>query len=393
MEWKEHIESMYPEMVEWRRHLHQNPELSFKEKNTSSFIADKLRSWGVEVRECVGGYGIIGTIDGSRPGPAVALRADMDALPIQDEKDCSYASKVSGVMHACGHDGHTSTLLAVAKIMSERRDRLTGRLIVIFQPAEELMPGGAKSMIEDGALDGVDVIYGIHLWSQFPTGTAWSRSGAMIAAPDELSIDITGKGGHAALPHRTVDSVVVASHLIVNLQSIVSRSIDPLASCVLSMGSIHGGSAFNVIAESCKLKGTVRTFDESVRSLAEKRIHQVAENTGKMFGAECRVEYNRGYPPVVNHESEVSRFFRVCGERFGKEHILETAPMMIGEDFAYYLQHIPGCFIFVGAGREEAHPHHHPRFDMEEEAMKQAAEIFITLTLDYMESSKSQTPS
>lgn len=384
---KQALELLFPEMVEWRRHLHKHPELSFQESVTAAFIADKLKGWGLEVRTGVGGHGVVGRLRGGVPGPAVALRADIDALPIQDEKACDYASSVPGVMHACGHDAHTATLLGVARVLSERAEQLNGEVVFLFQPAEEVTPGGALGMIADGALDGVDVIYGIHLWTPFAAGTACSKPGPIMAAADEFIIEIKGRGGHGGLPHETVDSVFVASQVVGNLQAIVSRNTDPTEPCVVSVGSIHSGTSFNVIAETAVLKGTVRTFNAALRMQVKRRLEQIAEATCAMHGAECAITYRLGYPPVVNHAREAQRFADRAIAIFGEEGA-RTAPLiMAAEDFAYYLEKVPGCFMFVGAGDPNqgiVYPHHHPRFDIQESAMRGAAELFIRLTADYM---------
>jgi amidohydrolase len=381
------LDEIFEEIVGWRRYLHQHPELSFQEVQTAEFVAMHLRSWDIDVRTNVGGYGIVGFLKGGNPGPTVALRADMDALPIHDEKFCEYASKVAGIMHACGHDAHTSTLLGIAKTASRFRDLLKGNLVFLFQHAEEITPGGADSMILNGALEGVDVVYGVHLWTPFPVGHIYCKEGAMMAAPDEFVIHIKGKGGHGGLPHQTIDSVVVGAHLIVNLQTIVSRQVDPTEPCVVSVGSIKAGSGFNIIAETCSINGTVRTFDPSLRLDVKKRMERIVAATCEMFEAEYELEYKMGYPPVINHAEETQRFHQVGNSLFGEEHVHTSPLIMAGEDFSYYLQRVPGCFMFVGAGNEESgiiHPHHHPRFDIDERAMLQAGKLLLSMAMDYM---------
>jgi amidohydrolase len=383
----EKIQLIFPEMIQWRRFLHQNPELSYQEKNTSAFVAQQLQRMGLQVATGVGGHGVIGILKGNRPGRTVALRADMDALPIQDEKTSAYASQVPGVMHACGHDAHTATLLGVARILSGTADSWAGAIKFIFQPAEEVSPGGALPMIAAGALDDVDVIYGVHLWTPFPVGMVCSREGPMMAAADEFSVTIKGKGGHGGLPHHTIDSVLVGSQLVVNLQSIVSRNINPTVPAVVSVGAIHAGSSFNVIAERCTLSGTVRAFDHAVRDEIKQRMEVISHATCDTFGAGCEFEYKLGYPPVVNDKVESERFFKVGAEIFGAAHTEISPLIMAGEDFSYYLQKVPGCFMFVGAGNAEkkiSAPHHHPRFDIDEEAMRHAALLLIGMTLDFL---------
>jgi amidohydrolase len=382
------LQSCYEEMVRWRRHLHQNPELSFQEKQTAAFVAEHLRSWGIEVRTKVGGHGVVGFLQGGHPGPTVALRADMDALPIQDEKTCAYTSQVPGVMHACGHDAHTATLLGVAKSVSKLKSDLKGNLVFLFQHAEEVTPGGASSMIRSGALDGVDAVYGVHLWTPFPVGHIYCKAGPMMAAPDEFVIKIIGKGGHGGLPHQTVDSVVVGSHLVCNLQTIVSRSVDPTEPCVVSVGSIQAGSGFNVIAETCQLRGTVRTFNQELRLDVKNRLEHILTSTCTMFGAEYELDYKLGYPPVVNHQSEAERFFQVGTELFGEESVHHSPLIMAGEDFSYYLEQVPGCYMFVGAGNQNEgilHPHHHPKFDIDERSMLQASKLLLSMAINFMD--------
>lgn len=381
------LTDLFPEMVAWRKHLHQHPELSFQENKTAEFIYGHLTQWGIEAKKGIGGHGVVGIIRGAESGPTVALRADMDALPIQDQKQCGYASKVPGVMHACGHDAHTATLLAVAKSFQERRDELKGNVVFIFQPAEEFTPGGAVPMIREGVLDGVDVIYGVHLWTPFPIGGVYTAPGRLMAAADEFRIVIRGKGGHGGLPHETVDSIVIASQLVMNLQTIVSRNVDPVEPCVVSVGSIQAGTAFNIIAETCLMMGTVRSYSEQVRDLVRERIERLVADTCRMNGAEGDVEYRTGYPPVINDEREAERFFRAVPGWFPAEDVRRSPLIMAGEDFAYYLQKIPGCFMFVGAGNEKAgirYPHHHPKFDIDETAMLNAAKLLVRMTLSYL---------
>ncbi|MNM68380.1 putative hydrolase YxeP [compost metagenome] len=379
------LKTLFPNMIECRRYLHRHPELSFKEQETSKMVADQLVQLGVESVTGIGGYGVIGRIRGELPGKTVALRADMDALPIQDEKNVDYASQVPGVMHACGHDGHTAILLAVAEYYNQRRDQLRGEIVFIFQPAEEVFPGGALSMIESGALQDVDVIYGIHLWTPIPVGTAACSPGPMMASTDEFIIEIQGRGGHGGMPHTAIDSVVAASSLVMQLQSIVSRSVDPLDPAVVTIGSIQGGTAQNVIADRCRIAGTVRCFNEETRDFIRDRIYALAECTAAAYGAKAMINYTMSYPCLVNHNDEFQRFYSVGAAQAGL--VPEVTPkIMPAEDFAYYLQHVPGCFMLVGAGNESKgilHPHHHPKFDIDEEAMLYGASLLISMTESY----------
>ena len=382
----ERLEGLFGEMVELRRHLHMHPELSFHEDRTPAKIADYLESLGIEGRTGVGGRGVVGVLEGARPGKSIALRADFDALPIQEENDLPYASQVPGVMHACGHDVHTATLLAVAKVLSEVRDELAGRVVFIHQFAEELAPGGAKPMIEDGCLDEVDAIYGAHVWPSLPLGKVGFRTGHAMAAADTFEVTINGRGGHGAMPHFTVDPLVTASQLVINLQQIVSRNIDPLSPAVVTVGSLQGGSAFNVIPDTACLKGTVRTFDEVVRRDVETAIARIAEGTCAAAGAKASFNYERGYPAVWNHRAETDTVERLARELFGDDAVIEFGPVMGGEDFAYYLERVPGTFFFVGGGNEELgmnFPLHHPRFNVDERSMLVGGRLFLAAVLDY----------
>ncbi len=369
------LENYYEEMVSIRRFLHQHPELSFQEKNTARFIQDYYKKLGIEVKGNVGGNGVVARIYGSKPGKTVAIRADFDALPIQDEKDVPYKSLVSGVMHACGHDGHTATLLVLAKALNEMKEELEGNYVLIHQHAEEYAPGGAITMIEDGCLEGVDVIFGTHLWASEPTGTIQYRTGPIMAAADRFEISIQGKGGHGAQPHKTIDAIVIASQLVLNLQQIVSRKVNPVESAVVTIGSFTAENAFNVIADKAKLIGTVRTFNEDVQQFIESEMERIIHGTCYMTNSTYQFSYERGYPAVVNHQQE-TEFLIDCAEAVSEVHsIEETEPQMGGEDFAYYLQNVPGTFFFTGARPEnaETYPHHHPKFDIDEKAMLIAA--------------------
>ena len=379
------LESLFPELVDFRRDLHMNPELSFHEVRTPEKIAEFQRALGNEVRTGVGGRGVVATLRGGKPGRTVALRADFDALPIQDAKDVPYKSTVPGVMHACGHDIHTAGLLGVAKVLSEVRDQLEGNVVFIHQFAEEVTPGGAKAMIEDGALDGVDVIYGAHVHSPEEYGTVGTIAGPAMAAADAFEITVQGKGGHGAMPHQSVDPVVVASHLILALQQIVSRQVNPLQSAVVTVGSINAGIAFNVIPDSVSLKGTVRTFKPEVKATVLAAIESMVENVCKAFGAEGKLSYTHGYPPVVNHAAETARVTRLAQEILGADKVLEQEPSMGGEDFAYYLEKVPGSFFFTGgrnAGINATFPHHHPNFDVDERSMLVTGKLFIAAVLE-----------
>jgi amidohydrolase len=299
-------------------------------------------------------------------------------------------------MHACGHDGHTATLLCLAKVLSRHKEEIKGSIVFIHQFAEELTPGGAKPMIEDGCLDGVDAVFGTHLWSPLPTGVIGYRSGYLMANADKFKIEVIGKGGHGGMPHETVDAIVAGSRLVSDLQQIVSRNVDPLKSAVVTVGSFHAGNAFNVVAEKATIVGTVRTFDEEIRELVERKIGEVAEHSCKAAGADCEYQYDRGYPTVTNHEKETLELVDIAKRVVHPDDVIEVEPVMGAEDFAYYLQHVPGAFFFTGARNEElnaVYPHHHPKFNIDEKAMLIAAKTLAGAALQYLGmESKEETP-
>jgi len=377
------VEGLLDDMVNWRRHLHVNPELSYQERETSAFVADKLAGFGIEVVRSAVGYGVVGILKGGLPGNTVVLRADMDALPIKEESGCSYTSQKEGIMHACGHDGHTAMLLGAAAYYSSRRAQLAGEIRFLFQPAEEVCPGGALGMISEGVLNGADAVYGLHLWTPLPVGTVASAPGPLMASADEFFIDIIGKGGHGGIPHRTIDSIVAGAALVTQLQSIVSRSVDPLRPAVLSVGTIQGGYAQNVVAEKCRITGTVRAFDEETRLLIRRRIEEMAALVAAAYGASAVVDYLMGYPPLVNHEAECERFFREAPGALGPDvEVVTMEKLMPAEDFSYYVQNTPGCFMFVGAGnplKDAVYPHHHSRFNFDEDALLHGVKLLIAM--------------
>lgn len=382
------LSDLYPEMVELRRHFHMNPEISFHEEKTPLFIADYLRNLGIEVRTEVGGRGVVGIIKGGQPGKTVALRADFDALPIQDEKDVEYKSQVPGAMHACAHDAHTATLLAVAKVLVQYKEELHGNIVLIHQFAEEITPGGAISMVADGCLDQVDAIFGTHIWSPMPVGQIGYRTGPMMAAADRFTLKVQGKGGHGATPHETVDSIAVSAALISNLQQIISRRIDPLQPAVLTIGELHAGDAFNVIADSATMTGTVRTFDKGVQDSIIENMENIIKAECEAAGATYTLDYERGYPAVSNHAAETKLLVDNAVKVVGAEQVKEIEPLMVAEDFSYYLQKVPGTFFLTGAGNTEkgiTYPHHHPMFDIDEQAMLIAAKTLLSVALDYLQ--------
>ena len=375
------IRALQPQLVEWRRSLHQRPELGFKEQLTAQFIAQKLQEWGIEHKTGIAKTGIVATIASNRPGPVLAIRADMDALPIQEENDVAYCSQHDGIMHACGHDGHIAIALGTAYYLSQHREDFTGTVKIIFQPAEE-GPGGAKPMIEEGVLKNpdVDAIIGLHLWNNLPIGTVGVRTGALMAAVECFRCTILGKGGHGAMPHQTVDSVVVSAQIVNALQTIVARNIDPIESAVVTVGELHAGTAHNVIADTARMKGTVRYFNPKLEGVIGKRIEQIIAGVCQSQGASYELDYWHLYPPVINNAKIAELVRSVASEVVETPAgIVPECQTMGGEDMAFFLQAVPGCYFFLGAAnpaKDLAYPHHHPRFNFDETALGMGVEIF-----------------
>ncbi len=360
---------LHDEITGWRREIHSNPELLFDVEETASFVTEKLKEFGLdEVVTGIGRTGVVGIIKGNHntSGRVIGLRADMDALPIHEETGLEYASKVDGKMHACGHDGHTAMLLGAAKYLSETRN-FDGSVAVIFQPAEE-GGGGGREMVDDGMMDRFNIqeVYGLHNWPGVPVGSFGTRPGALMAATDIFTIDIQASGGHAAKPHETIDPIVIASHIILALQSIASRNIDPIESVVVSVTTCNAGTAFNVIPDTASLNGTVRTLSEAVRDLTEKRIQEIVEHTAKAHGATAVLNYTRNYPVVMNHEKETAFAVDIASGISGADKVdTDANPTMGGEDFAFMLNARPGSFIFLGNG--DTAPVHHPKYNFNDE--------------------------
>jgi amidohydrolase len=378
-------------IIEWRRHFHKNPELSFHEQETTDYIVGILNSLEGIVIERPGPTGIIARLKGSGPGPVIALRGDMDALPISEENTTEYASVNSGVMHACGHDAHTAMLLGACVKLHEMRSEWSGEIRFIFQHAEEFIPGGAIELIKAGALNGVSAILGAHVNPDIESGKIGLIPGAIMAAPDEFSITITGKGGHAALPQRTIDPVIIGSQLVCNLQSIVSRTVDPLESAVLSVTQFHGGRANNVIPSSAVISGTVRTFKSEIQNRIKEKIGKIATALAEAHDAVCEYHYIEGYPAVINDIEITTMMTKAVEEELGEAAVYEAQPLMAGEDFGRYLQLIPGCFYFVGVTGGEnglAYPLHHPRFDIDETALSGGVRVMVKGALGLLELEK-----
>jgi amidohydrolase len=377
------VADLQPDIQAWRRDIHQHPELLYDVHRTAAFVADRLREFGCdEVATGLGRTGVVGVIKGRKPAAngdlkVIGLRADMDALPIEEATNLAYASTTPGLMHACGHDGHTAMLLGAARYLAETRN-FAGDAVVIFQPAEE-GGAGAAAMIKDGLMDrfAIDQVYGMHNGPGIPIGSFAIRSGPIMASTDSIDIRIEGLGGHAARPHKCIDSVLVGAQLITALQSIVSRTVDPLDSAVVSMCEFHAGNARNVIPQTAELKGTVRTLTAEVRDLVEKRVREVVAGVAQITGAKVNLGYERGYPVTVNHASQTDFATKVAREIAGDANVHEMPPLMGGEDFAYMLEARPGAFIFCGNGNSAGL--HHPAYNFSDEAIVFGTSYWIKL--------------
>jgi amidohydrolase len=389
---KSDIDEILPGVVADRRHLHENPELAFQEFETAKFVAERLASLGVEdIRTGVGGTGVTGLVRGTRGNDGVVLlRADMDALPILEANNVEYKSRTPGVMHACGHDAHTAMLLGAARILVGRKDEFGGTAKLLFQPAEEVPPGGAIAMIKDGALEDphVDAVFGLHVSSDIDAGTiAVHKPGPGSAASDRFLIRIQGKGGHAARPQSAVDSVVVAAHVVLAMQTLVSRETDPTKSAVVSTTAIKAGDAFNVLPDTAELRGTIRTLDPETRELMEKRLSELVEGVAAAHRATAKVDFIRGYPGIVNEEKATEIVRNAAIKTVGEENVIEAKLGLGGEDFAYFTLERPGCFFRAGTRNEErgiVWGHHHPRFDVEEEGFAAGIGTMVQTAIDYL---------
>jgi amidohydrolase len=384
---KKDIEEITPKLIEWRRDFHRHPEVAFQETRTSQVLKEFMKSQDIPVTACAK-TGLRGLLKGRPEGRTVALRADIDALPLKEEGDRDYISINPGAAHACGHDGHMAILMGVIQILAKRRESLPGDIVFLFQPSEERIPGGAKIMIEEGALEGVDAIFGLHLWQPLPTGKVGIIKGPMMAQPDAFTIIIKGKGGHGSMPQQTVDPILVASQVVVNAQSIVSRNIDPLKPAVVSFGTVEGGTIYNIIPETVRLTGTVRSFDPEIQKLAERRLKEVVNDTCRTFGAQAEIEYVQGYPALVNNAEMVDFVHDVLGRTLGEDRFQHIDPVMGGEDFSYFLQKVPGAFLFFGMGSGMDYPHHHPAFDLDEKSLPDAVKLLTALALEYITKGK-----
>lgn len=367
-------QEFFKEIQAIRHHLHENPELSFQEFETSAFLISKLKQWGLEIDQTWVKTGFTLVLEGQKKGPTLALRADLDALPIQEKNDCSYTSKKDNIMHACGHDVHASCLMGTIKILHALRDQWAGKVVFIFQAGEEKLPGGASLMIEEGLLKKYrpQRIIAQHVYPEYEVGKVGFRSGMYMASADEIYLTVKGKGGHAALPHRNVDPVVIAANILVELQQISSRIAPPIVPTVLSFGKIQGNGATNVIPDQVEIEGTLRTMNEEYRSIYHEKIAQIATKVAEAHGGRCEVNIMKGYPFLVNDPEVTSCSKTAAVSYLGNENVEELDLRMTAEDFAYFSQQLPVCFYRLGVGNKQkgiTHSVHHPQFDIDEEAL------------------------
>jgi amidohydrolase len=376
-------QDLFDRTVALRRDLHAHPELAFEERRTAGIVADRLRALGIEAHTGIGGTGVVGVLTGAHPGPTIMLRADMDALPMPEENDVPYVSRNAGVTHACGHDAHVAMLLGAAQILAASTDAIHGRVALVFQPAEE-GGGGARAMLDDGLIArfAIERAYGLHIGNILPSGVLGLRPGPLMAAVDSFDLVVEGVGGHGAMPHRSVDPVVVAAEVVGGLQRVVSREIDPVEPAVVTIGAINGGTTYNVIPPRVALKGTVRTFTEATRETMEGRIRRIAEHTCAAANATCALTWHPSYPVTVNDPGETAFVRETLAAEFGEQRVQEIPPIMGSEDFSYFAQAVPACFWFLGSGdAAHAFPNHHPAFDIDERAMIAGIAAHVTVAL------------
>lgn len=381
--------SVHPFAVQARRHLHQYPELSFREEQTSAYVAEQLRAMGYELQTGLGGFGIKAVLTGAKPGPTVALRADMDALPITEETGLAFASKNPGVMHACGHDVHTAILLGAAKALKSLQAELPGNVVFIFQPGEEVNPGGASLMIKDGVLENpkVDAIFGLHAMPYQECGTMGFGAGPLLAAPDEIHVTIVGKGGHAAGPQFCVDPILAACQFVTLVQQVVSRNVGPFETAVVNIGLIRGGTAPNIIPDTVQLEGTIRTMSREVREQMPQRIEAILKGVCDAAGATYQFVYDPGYPVLVNDPAMTDLARRAATHALGEQKVSGMQPSMGGEDFAYYLERVPGTFARLGSatpGTEHPAGLHTSRLMIDEECLAVGMAYYISVAQQFL---------
>ena len=375
------VRNLIPELIELRRHFHRHPELAFREEWTAHQVATRLRALGLPVQSGVAKTGVVALLEGALPGRTILLRADMDALPIQEANEVDYRSICPGVMHACGHDGHMAILLTAARVLVGWKERLAGNVKFVFQPAEE-EPGGALPMIEEGVLDDprVDAALALHLAMMLPVGCAGVREGPVFASTDEFRITVFGKGGHGAMPHETVDPVVCAARVVTALQTLVSRECNPQTPLVITIGKICGGQAYNVIPDRVEMQGTVRTYDADLRNTIEERIERAVRGTTEAAGATYEMTYNRRYPSLSSDPGMTALVRDVAVQVVGEDRTIAHEVDLIGEDMAFFFERVPGCYFLVGARNPDkdcVYPHHNARFNIDEDALAVGVEILV----------------
>ena len=381
------IDKRQDEMVKHRRHLHENPELSFEEVETAAYVADFYKDKDVEVTKNMGGKGLRVVIDTKKPGKTIAIRADFDALPIHEETGLPFASRHDGVMHACGHDAHTAYLMVLADILLEKKDQLRGKIVIIHQHAEEAPPGGARQMIEAGVLEGVDNVFGIHVMSSMPLGTVHYHKGNTQTGRAKFRVKFQGIGGHGSMPHLSNDAIVAASHFVTAVQTIVSRRLSPFENGVVTIGSFAGEGTFNIIKDSVRLTGDIRSLSDETRETIEREIEKIARGIGETFGMEVEVECTSDYPVLYNDPDMTDLVVDAIKEADIKEvrEIYDGGPLPSSEDFAYYAKERPSCFYYVGAKKEDVpYANHNPKFDIREDAMAICAKTMAAVTVKYL---------
>jgi amidohydrolase len=377
------------DLIAWRRDLHRHPELGFQEIRTAGIVARHLGELGVEVQTGVAQTGVVGVLEGARPGPVVMLRFDMDALPIAEENTHEFISQTPGVMHACGHDGHVAIGLGVATLLARHRSELAGTVKLVFQPAEEGL-GGALAMIKAGVLTNPrpDVALGMHVFSSLPAGLVAANGGPIMAAAERFRIVVKGKGGHGAAPHETIDAVVAAAQVVAVLQTVVSRNASPSEVAVVTVGSFHAGTAFNIIAEQAELWGTIRTFDPATRQMVLRRVREVVENTARAMGASAELDLEEMTIATINDAAVAARVRQAAERVVGAERVTANQRWMASEDMSYFLRQIPGCFFFLGGARTaNEYPHHNPRFDFDEAVLPDGVAILCETAASYLAAS------
>ena len=382
------VDELKDSLIAYRRDFHRNPELSFQEHRTGETVAAHLESLGLKVTRGVAETGVVGVLEGTSQGKTVLVRVDIDALPIQEPKDRPYSSQVDGVMHACGHDGHTAVGMVVAEILSRYKGAIKGQVKFVFQPAEETMSGAAR-MIEEGVMKDpvVDKVLSFHLWSGLPVGQVVSQPGPIFSSADEIRIVIKGKGGHGGMPHLSVDPILISSHVIAALQAVVSREVPPTQAAVLGFGTIHGGTAFNVVSDEVELSGTIRTLDDSVRELMLRRAEEIAISVAAAFRGKAEFHHVRGAPAVVNDAAVASHVAEVAASVVGSESVVTIPPPQVGDDATFFLREAPGCYFLVGcanAQRGITASHHSAQFDIDEASLPIAAQVLAEATLQYV---------